>query len=76
MFDLQPETKLIVDGMPDGKFTFRVLFRGETQPTSRPMASREDAELLGNLLIKQLERKALAERGATVLPLSAPIQLF
>jgi hypothetical protein len=42
--------------MPDGKFTFTVKFRGVTGPTSRPMASRDDVELLGKTLVRHLER--------------------
>lgn len=76
MFDLERETKLIIETLPDGRFTFQVVFKGQAQPTSRPMESREDAALLGNVLIKQLQRKALAQRDVAVLPAYAPLQML
>jgi len=56
MLHLDPDTIVMIEALPDGKFTFTVKFRGVTGPTSRPMANREDVELLGNVLLKHLER--------------------
>jgi hypothetical protein len=47
---------IIVQRDPDGRFTFQVKFRGTLGPKSRPMSSREDIELLGNTLLRHLER--------------------
>lgn len=76
MLDLERETKLIIETLPDGKFTFQVVFRGEVQPASRPMENREDAALLGNVLIKQLQRKALARSDVAAVPAYASLQVF
>lgn len=56
MLHLNTDTTVTIDAMPDGKFTFTVKFRGVTGPTSRPMASRDDVELLGKTLVRHLER--------------------
>ncbi len=53
-----PESMVIIDERGDGKFTFTVKFRGVKGPASRPMASREDVELLGQTLLRHLERNA------------------
>jgi hypothetical protein len=52
---LDPDTKLMIEAEPDGRFTFRVKFRGAVGPKSRPMDKREDVELLGATLLRKLE---------------------
>jgi hypothetical protein len=56
MLHLDPDTMVTIDKLPDGRFTFTVKYRGVTGPTSRPMSSRQDVELLGQTLLKHLER--------------------
>lgn len=56
MLRFAPDTMVIIEAQPDGRFTFQVKFKGVTGPKSRPMASREDVELLGNMLVRHLER--------------------
>jgi hypothetical protein len=53
-----PESMVIIDARGDGKFTFTVKFRGVEGPASRPMARREDVELLGQTLLRHMERNA------------------
>lgn len=53
---LDTETAVIIETQPDGRYTFQVKFKGTNGPKSRPMAKREDAELLGNLLVKKLQQ--------------------
>jgi hypothetical protein len=58
MLRLNPDTMVIIESDPDGCFTFQVKFRGVLGPKSRPMSSRDDVELLGNTLLKHLERNS------------------
>jgi hypothetical protein len=56
MLRLDPDTMVIIETNADGHFTFQVKFKGVLGPRSRPTSSREDAELLGNILLKHLNR--------------------
>ncbi len=58
MLHLDPDTMVMIETQPDGRFTFQVKFKGVTGPKSRPMSSRSDVELLGNALLKHLERNS------------------
>lgn len=53
---LDPDTEVMIEAEPDGRFTFQVKFKGAVGPKSRPMDSREDVELLGSTLVRHLER--------------------
>jgi len=55
---LDPDTMVIIEAQPDGRFTFQVKFKGVLGPRSSPMRSRDDIELLGNTLLKHLERNS------------------
>jgi len=56
MLHFDPDTLVMIEAEPDGRFTFQVKFKGAVGPKSRPMSSREDAELLGSILVKHLKR--------------------
>ena len=53
---LDADTSVTIVKRPDGKFTFTVKYLGVDGPTSRPMESREDVELLAKTLLAHIKR--------------------